>query len=805
MAADASPRAEEERATPAEKGSPGEGGERATSVAPEAGRGEKALIGDPSPERAAHTEKNLDSEASRGGPVAAGADPALEPFSREALEAELERVVAAVAAYDQAADGDMLRRAFARAYASHDGQKRSSGEPYITHPLAVAGILTELRADPASIATALLHDVVEDTDVSLKEIEAEFGSEVAHLVDGVTKLSRVELRSDETKQAENFRKLIVAMAKDVRVILVKLADRLHNMRTLDHVRPEKRKRVAMETMEIFAPLAGRIGVRKFREELEDLSFRQIDPDAFTVIDDRLRDLRQEAVHAVVELAHALRDGLVADGIKAEVHSREKRPYSIWRKMAAKNAPFEELADVYAFRVIVESVEECYRALGVIHQRYPAIPDEFDDYISAPKPNNYRSIHTAVLGPPITGGARQRIEIQIRTRDMHESAERGIAAHWRYKDPVAGSAVEITKGDAKYDPYAWARNLVEMLQKGDSAEVFLENTKLELFQDQVFCFTPKGAVVALPRGATPVDFAYALHSDIGDSCVGAAVNGHTRPLRMPLRNGDVVHIIRSENFEPPADWEGLAVTGRARAAIRRRIKHIEKIEHAKLGRALLEAGFVAEGQSLTDKAIASALDKIERSSVEDVYEAVGRSELSVDAVLDVIFTGRERAPGGKLATGAPKKARPSVVIEGLEPGVAVHMSQCCWPLAGDRIVGLRTSSGAIAVHTIDCDRLADHEEEEWIDLRWRPGAARQAGGVVRIKMTARNEPGALVDIANAAARYSANITNIKLLTRELDFCDIQLDIEVTDTRHVAQVLAGLRAARTIIEADRVRGD
>ncbi|MEL6365135.1 MAG: bifunctional (p)ppGpp synthetase/guanosine-3',5'-bis(diphosphate) 3'-pyrophosphohydrolase [Pseudomonadota bacterium] len=715
-------------------------------------------------------------------------------------------LIEAVRAYDPTLDADLLERAYQFAGVAHAPQKRASGEPYITHPLAVATLLTEIRADPASIATALLHDVVEDTPVSGEEIEREFGAEIAELVDGVTKLTRVEMRSAETKQAENFRKLIVAMAKDVRVILVKLADRLHNMRTLDFVKSEKQKRVALETMEIFAPLAGRIGVRKFREELEDLSFRVLDPDAFRAIDERLRELREETVHAVVELAQTLRDGLAEDLIKAEVYSREKRPYSIWRKMAAKNAPFEELADIYAFRVIVESLEDCYRALGVIHRRYPAIPGEFDDYISAPKPNNYQSIHTAVLGPPVRDGVRQRIEIQIRTRAMHESAERGVAAHWRYKDPnSAGGRVEIGPG-VKYDPYAWAQNLVEMLQKGDSAEVFLENTKLELFQDQVFCFTPKGAVVALPKGATPVDFAYALHSDIGDSCVGAVVNGHRRPLRMPLRNGEVVHVLRAETFEPPADWEALAVTGRARAAIRRRIKRIERSEHEKLGRALLEAGFVAEGQTLTDKAVAGVLSELEKTSVEDVYDAIGRSELGVDDVLDTVFKGRKREPGGKIASKSKgKTARPSVVIEGLEPGVAVHMSKCCWPLPGDRIVGLRSPSGAIAVHTIDCDVLADNEEEDWIDLRWRPGASERADSVVRVKLTARNEPGALVDIANAAARYSANITNIKLLTRERDFCDILLDIEATDTRHVAHVLAGLRAARTIIEADRARGE
>jgi len=717
-------------------------------------------------------------------------------------------LVARVRRYDASVDAALIRRAWLRAEAAHAPQRRASGEPYFMHPVAVASILTELRIDPATVATALLHDVVEDTDVGIEDIRREFGDEIAELVDGVTKLTRVELRSEETKQAENFRKLLVAMAKDVRVILVKLADRLHNMRTLDHVpKPEKRRRIALETMEIFAPLAGRIGVQRFREELEELSFRELDPEAYAAIENRLAEMRTETVRTVVELAQTIRKGLAEAGVVAEVYSREKRAYSIWRKMAAKDVAFDELADVYAFRVIVETVDDCYRALGVIHRRYPAIPDEFDDYVSAPKPNNYQSIHTAVLGPQTEDGQRQRVEIQIRTRAMHESAERGVAAHWRYKDPEnrarSGSSVEISGG--KYDPYEWARSVVEMLRHGDAADVFLENTKLELFQDQVFCFTPKGAVVALPQGATAVDFAYALHSDIGDSCVGAVVNGRKRPLRMPLRNGDVVRVIRSDNNEPPADWQSLAVTGRARAAIKRRIRRIEKSEHVKLGRALLEAGFAAEGHGLTDKAVEAASAGLGATSCEDVYEQIGRSERSVDDVLDVIFPGRaERQPGKLFPVGASKR-RPSVSIDGLEPGVAVHMSTCCWPLPGDRIVGIRTPSGAIGVHTIDCDVLAGQEGADWLDLRWRPNASENGGGVVRLNLTARNEPGALGDIANATARYGANITNIKLVTREADFCDIVVDVEAKDTRHVAHVLAALRAARTIIAADRARGE
>ena len=482
-------------------------------------------------------------------------------------------LVELVKAYDSDADEELLNTAYVFAMDAHGDQTRQSGDAYFTHPLAVAAILTELRADPATVATALLHDVVEDTDVSIDEIQENFGEEVARLVDGVTKISRIELRNEASKQAENFRKLVVAMADDVRVLLVKLADRLHNMRTLHHIqKPEKRKRIAKETMEIFAPLAGRIGVQRIREELEDISFREISPEAHATITARIDDLQTHSVGGVVELANVLREKLHEQGLKAQVTSREKRAYSIWRKMSEKNVSFDELADIYAFRVIVDSIPDCYLALGVIHSSWRMIPTEFDDYISAPKSNNYRSIHTAVIGPPSKDGRRQRIEIQIRTFEMHETAERGVAAHWQYKDPgqrTERSVEIVTPGG--FDPYETPRRLVEMFQAGEDPDEALRYAKLELFQDQVFCFSPQHRVIALPKGSTPVDFAYAVHTDVGDQCIGAKINGNQRPLRTALKTGDVVEILRSENAPVPAEWESIAVTGRARSAIRRRIK------------------------------------------------------------------------------------------------------------------------------------------------------------------------------------------------------------------------------------------
>ena len=708
-----------------------------------------------------------------------------------------------VKAYDPHADEDLLNRAYVFAMKAHGGQTRKSGDPYFSHPLAVASILTELRADPASVATALLHDVVEDTDTTVADIERLFGAEIAKLVDGVTKLSQIELKSQANKQAENFRKLVVAMADDVRVLLVKLADRLHNMRTLDHISDAaKRQRIALETMEIYAPLAGRIGVQRFREELEELSFRELSPQAYDTISVRLEDLRATTVTGVVELAQTLRERLSKSGVKADVYSREKRPYSIWRKMSAKNVSFDELADIYAFRVLTETVEDCYRALCVIHTGWRVIPSEFDDYISAPKPNNYRSIHTAVIGPPRADGGRQRIEIQIRTREMHETAERGVAAHWQYKDNAHGGAdVEIVT-PGQYDPYETPRKLVEMFQHGEDPDEALRYAKLELFQDQVFCFTPKGRVIALPKGSTAIDFAYAVHTDVGDECIGAKINGIQRPLRTALKNGDVVHILRSENAPPPAEWETLAVTGRARAAIRRRIKKMQFDEQVALGRSIAEGVFTGAHLEYSSKALRGALERLGEKTVEDVLAKVGRGDLSVNQLIEAVYPGASHESEGEIRAAGLKPFKPRVAIEGLTPGVSVKMAQCCTPLPGERIVGIRGDDGSITVHTIHCETLAreDPPQSRWLDLKWR----REGEGLTafaQIIVTIRNEIGVLSDVASIIARYGVSVANIKMRGRSPDFVELIIDVEVKDLRQMAQMLAGLRASAAVLSAER----
>ncbi len=776
-----------------------------------------------SPVKAAAAAADRGAPQTHVGPETGVAPPQEPSFDPQAAPSEKEAVASAqppdfirqvelvdmVRAYDPAVDEDLLNRAYVFSMKAHGGQTRKSGDPYFTHPLAVAKILTELKADPSTVATALLHDVVEDTEVSVSDIEARFGGEIARLVDGVTKLSKIELRSDASKQAENFRKLVMAMAEDVRVLLVKLADRLHNMRTLhffDNV--DKRRRIALETMEIYAPLAGRIGVQRIREELEEISFRELNPDAFLLIKERLDRLQDSVVGTVVDLAQRLRANLDGAGIAAEVHSREKRPFSIWRKMSAKNVSFDEIADIYAFRIIVDSVEDCYKALGVIHTAWRMIPAEFDDYISASKPNNYQSIHTAVIGPPTEDGARQRVEIQIRTRAMHETAERGVAAHWRYKDRVAGdaSSVEIA-GAGPHDPYETPRRLVEMFQQGEDPDEALRYVKMELFQDQVFCFSPKGRVIALPKGSTGLDFAYAVHTDVGDTCVGVKINGADRPLRTPLKNGDVVLVLRSDTAPPPAGWEAMAVTGRARTGIRRRIKKMKRAEHVALGRTMAENLFQGVQLDLTPKAVQAALDRLKESHVDDVFAKVGRGDLAAEELIEAVYPGASlEVEGDLLAAAQQGPVSPRRAIEGLPAGARARMGRCCAPVPGERIVGIRGDDPAdIIVHTIYCDRLDadDPEQSRWIDLKWRDGEDLSAE--TKILVTVRNEVGVLSDVAGVIARYNVSIASISLSERARDFVELEVDVVVKDARQLSQMLAGVRALSNVVEARRAESD
>ena len=714
-------------------------------------------------------------------------------------------LVERVKSYDSEADEGAINRAYVYAMKMHGSQKRASGDPYFSHPIEVAGILTNYKLDTASIVTALLHDVVEDTKATLEEINDLFGEETARLVDGVTKLTRIQIQSVETKQAENFRKFVLAMSEDIRVLLVKLADRLHNMRTLNFISDAaKRRSIALETMEIYAPLAERIGMQEIKTELEDLAFAELHPEARTSILTRLRFLELHGGELVVKIMDELDQVIAKAGIKGYVSGREKTAYSIWRKMQIKDVSFEQLSDIMAFRIMVDSVEDCYRILGVAHRAYPTVPGRFKDYISTPKRNGYRSIHTSVIGPQ-----RHRIEIQIRTHQMHEIAELGVAAHWRYKssDLFGSNAARPMEGRQ----YSWLRELLDILEHAQSPQEFLEHTKLEMFQDQVFCFTPKGDLIALPRGAGPVDFAYAVHTEVGNTCVGAKVNGRIVPLRTRLQNGDQVEVVTSSAQKPSPEWEGFIVTGKARAHIRRRFRADARAEYIKLGQEILEKTFSKEGYDLTTKGLNGIIDKFGAENIDDLYMRVGEGRLVGREVLVAVYPGVRDSDDENVVNLSQARLKQShdkdsaIAIRGLTPGMAVHISTCCYPLPGDRIVGIVTDGRGVEIHTIDCERLDGYTEEpdRWIDLTWDPEKDKDIH-IGRLNVVVANEPGSLGDFSVVIARNFGNISNLKILNRSRDFFEMTIDIEVRGVKHLTNIIAALRATPAINSVERARG-
>ena len=719
-------------------------------------------------------------------------------------------LVERVQSYDPDADEDVLNRAYVYGLKKHGTQLRASGDPYFSHPVEVAGILAEMKLDTASIVTGLLHDTIEDTDATRDEISGMFGEEIARLVDGVTKLSRLEVQSESTKEAENLRKLVLAMSSDIRVLLVKLADRLHNMRTLHHIKdPARRRRIARETMDLYAPLAGRIGMERVKRELEELAFAELNPDGRASVMARLGYLKEQGDKLVPEVEAELIKTLKDGGLTADVSGREKTPYSIWRKMQQKNVSFEQLADIMAFRIIVADVAQCYQALGLLHGRYQVLPQRFKDYISVPKPNGYRSLHTGVIGP-----LGQRIEIQIRTAEMQDQAERGVAAHWIYKQ--GGPSTDAPQ-------YAWLRSLMDILDKSPNAEDFLEHTKLEMFQDQVFCFTPKGKLIALPRGATPIDFAYAVHSQVGDTCVGAKINGRMLPLRTQLSNGDQIEIVTSKAQTPSPTWERFAVTGKAKAAIRRFIRTRQREQYIQLGRSLLEKTFHEEGYEPTEKGLEGVKANFKHATVDDLIASVGSGIIGAREVLMSVYPGlkQPRAKGGadvvpisrarsKTAksdgTRGAKESGHHIPITGLIPGMAVHFARCCHPLPGDRIVGIITTGKGVTIHTIDCATLESFSEspERWIDVGWDTvGDESAAAYTGRLKITVANQPGSLSSLSTVIARHEGNISNLRIVNRSMDFFDMVIDVEVSDVKHLANITAALRATPAINAVERAR--
>jgi GTP pyrophosphokinase len=711
-----------------------------------------------------------------------------------------------VSRYNPDIDLALLQAAYDAAAEAHKEQKRDNGDPYITHPLAVAEILARYRLDDATLATALLHDTIEDTALKRPELEKRFGAEIAVLVDGVTKLTRLELQSDRTKQAENFGKLVLAMSKDIRVLLVKLADRLHNMRTLHFVRDDaRRKRIAGETMEIYAPLAERIGMEAIKNELQTLAFAQLDPEAYESIQARLNFLRGQGADVIEEVRQELHRICADHGVPViEVTGREKSPYSIWEKMQRRNVQFEQLSDIMAFRIVVPTREACYAALGAVHAAYPVIAGRFKDYISTPKANGYQSLHTGVT---LREPRNQKIEVQIRTAEMHDIAENGVAAHWLYKQGAAAAR------EAAH--FAWVQDLKEILENSTLDE-FLENTRLALYQDQVFCFTPKGQLIQLPRGATPVDFAYAVHSQVGDTCVGARVNGRMMPLRHELQNGDQVEILTSRSGTPSPQWERFVVTGKARARIRRFVQAQQREQYRDQGRATLAKAFRQEGLDGSEKVLEPALKTLRLPGLDDLYVAVGNGNVSAkDVVLAAYPELRQAGRAPRMVMPLPARGRTGaptgMPITGLVPGMAIHYAGCCHPVPGDRIVGIVATGKGVTIHTRDCPTLDSFSAtpERFIDVDWDPsalpaGKVKGEGHTGRISVIADNDPRAIANVTNAIAKQDGDVVNLRIVHRQADFFEMAIDVEVRDLKQLVNVIASLRAAPGVHQVERARG-
>ncbi len=695
-----------------------------------------------------------------------------------------------IRAYNPAIDDEMLSRAFSFAEKAHHGQVRASGEPYFTHPVEVALILADMHLDPATIITALLHDVVEDTGVTLDAIRQKFTDEIASLVDGVTKLTRIEMKSDN-KQAENFRKLVLAMSEDIRVLLVKLADRTHNMRTIDHIsRADKRLRIAEETLAIFAPLAERIGMTHFQHELEDRAFAVVNPEMRTSILSRLDYLSAQSEDLVSRICNELNATLADAGLESSVSGRRKSAYSIWRKMQRQKVEMEELSDIMAFRVIVPEISDCYRALGILHQKFPMVMGRFKDYISTPKRNRYQSLHTGIIGPN-----KKKIEVQIRTPSMHEVAERGVAAHWGYKSD--GKSVR----SSEFQQLKWLNDLVRVLENADTSDEFLEHTHMEMYADQVFCFTPKGMLVTLPKGATAVDFAYDLHSHIGDTCIGAKINGKMRQLATVLNNGDQVEVLTSATASPNPEWENFVVTGRAKSAVRKFIRLEKQKEFAQLGRGLLQKTFRQSGKDLDESKLLPALMHFNLRTDEELFARVGENHISPEEVFEQFFPGEKTAEAPKKSKGAAKK--PSLNIKGLIPGMAVHHGRCCHPLPGERIIGIITTGKGITVHRVDCQNLEKFTAmpELWVDIEWESETPNIVNA--QLETVISNEPGSLAAVTTTISDHGGNITNIQLTARTLEFFTFVTDVEVSDVRHLRSIVAALQSNPFIESVERAK--
>ncbi|NRA74023.1 MAG: bifunctional (p)ppGpp synthetase/guanosine-3',5'-bis(diphosphate) 3'-pyrophosphohydrolase [Rickettsiales bacterium] len=687
---------------------------------------------------------------------------------------------------------------------AHAGQKRASGEDFFTHPLAVASILASLSMDSLTIIVALLHDVVEDTKISLEEVRELFGSKVASLVDGVTKLTKIEGKSESISQAENFKKLIIAISKDIRVLIIKLADRLHNMQTLPYLASvEKRGRIALETMEIYAPLAERVGMHQIKTQLQDLSFATLYPASRDSILKRLSLLKKgDSIELVQKIANTLNEIIKLHGVDAVIVGREKTPFSIWEKMKRKNISFEQLSDVMAFRVIVPDVLSCYKALGIIHSNYHIVPSKFKDFISLPKQNGYKSIHTVIIGPE-----RHRIEVQIRTAEMQDIAENGIAAHWTYKQKYK----DIDKIGSN-----WIKSLVHLSNTTNDISELVKNTQLEIYANQIFCFTPKGSVIALPRGASAIDFAYAVHSDLGNSCVGVKINHRLAPLKAKLENGDQVEILTSADNKPLPYWEQIAITSKALNEIRKSIKASKYKEIFELGKALLTQTFVKCNKEFSLRRLESVLLFFNKKTIEQLVCAVGEGvicsqdvfvQVYPDLKLKKIRSKRtfllQAFSFFKLRKKKKLAGDNSIPIKGVTPGITIHLAPCCSPIPGDRIVGIRDINRGVVVHTLNCATLQNYVEDPvlWIDLSWDKNVTGRIF-TGSINLVLQNVVGAAAEVVLEIAKNDCNISNFRILERGHDFFEITIDVEMKGLKQLTNIISVIKSKSCVYSACRV---
>jgi len=696
-----------------------------------------------------------------------------------------------LAIYLNASDKSVISKAINFSNKAHKHQTRQSGDPFVTHPIEVAKILTSIKLDASSIAAGLLHDTVEDTDITNESIKKVFGDQISQLVQGLTKINKFSLKANKLKLGENYRKLLLAATEDLRVILVKLADRLHNMRTIEFIKDEnKRINTSMETLEVFSPLAQRLGMKEWQDELEDLAFKSINSEARNSIIDRLNYLKSKDENIIDEIRYELSNIFLAESINCKIDGRIKSPYSIWNKIKKKNISFEQLSDIMAFRIITNSTRECYKCLGIIHRKFSYIQGRFKDFISAPKSNGYRAIHTSVMGPK-----NKKIEIQFRSNVMNQIADYGVAAHWKYKDPK-----KIKDNDTK--EYKWMHELLDLMNSSLNQDELIENAKINVFQNDIYVFTPKGDVIELPKSATPVDFAYLIHSQIGDKCVGAKVNGKLQPLKTILKNGDQIEIITSEESQPSPLWQRFAVTSKVKSQVRRFFRTKKREEYIIFGKQILDSFFEKENYELNKSTINKIKKDFKLSDIEDLYELVGSGNMTAVSVIKKIYPEFNYKPTNKFKNQSEK----SIKLKGLTAGMSYHLSGCCSPIKGDTIVGIVTAGIGVAVHTVDCETLASYNDnpERWLNISWDNSVNKNIVSNSRLNVVLKNQPGSLGKVTTIIAKNNGNISNINFSIRKVDFYEIIIDIEVRDTNHLKNILAALRLVSEVSSLERIKG-